>query len=87
MIELVPNAMIEWDGFDVYDAEIGDNLFPSDVAEKSFPEDKTLKVLACGFCLGWDGDLYLVCDGGNVRLVPKKGDYLIQINGKKFIRW
>ncbi len=87
MVNLKPEQIIEFDGFDVYSADDGSNLSPFEVAEISFPEDKTLRQLVTDFALTWDGNLFLVrCDGGTVY-VYKEGKYLIQINGEKYMRW
>ena len=61
MIKLKPENMEEWDGFEVYDAETGERLSPSDVAEKLIPEDSWLPQIVDGFCLTWEGFLYLTC--------------------------
>ena len=87
MIELKPTDLTEWDGFDVYDAETGENLCPYEVAKMSFPEDKVAISLAGEFSLSWDGMLYLMLDDGRYMSVPHNGKYLIQINGEKFMRW
>jgi len=87
MINIKQEDMTEWDGFDVYDAETGENLFPSQVAEISLPEDITTKHLTTDFCLTWDGYLLLLREDGRTVTVPKEGKYLIQINGGKYMRW
>lgn len=87
MINIKPEDLIEWTGFDVYDAESGYILFPNQVAEKSLPEDMVTKHLATDFCLTWDGYLLLLREDGRTVTVPKEGKYLIQINGGKYMRW
>lgn len=87
MLNLKPEQLTEWNGFDVYDAETGENLLPSQVAEKSFPDDRFLSIIANGFCLTWEGHLYLTEDGSRGTRIPKEGKYLIQINGEKYMRW
>ena len=87
MINLIPEQLTEWDGFDVYDVETGENLLPSQVAEKSFPEDGRLAQLVDGFCLDWEGVLYLALADGKTQCISKEGKYLIQINGEKYMRW
>lgn len=86
MLNLKPEQLIEWDGFDVYDAEIGENLHPCEVAEKSFPSDKGLFELACGFCLTWEGFLYMMIDGVSPVYIPRENKYIVQI-GEKYMRW
>lgn len=87
MVNLKPEQLTEWSGFDVYDVETGENLLPSQVAEKSFPEDKAVALLADGFCLTWEGYLLLLKDNSGTVYVPHEGKYLIQINGEKYMRW
>jgi hypothetical protein len=87
VINLKPEQITEWNGFDVYDAETEVDLLPSEVAEESFPEDKALALLACEFCLTWDGCLLLLKDDGGTVYVPHEGKYLIQINDEKYMRW
>ena len=87
MVNLKPEQLTEWDGFDVYDAETGENLLPSQVAEISLPGDIITKHLATDFCLTWDGYLLLLREDGITITVPKEGKYLIQINGEKYMRW
>lgn len=87
MSEVKPEDLTEWDGFDVYDAETEEYLFPSHVAEISLSEDITTKYLATEFCLTWDGYLLLLREDGRTVNVPKEGKYLIQINGGKVMRW
>ena len=84
-IELPQEEMIEFDGFDVYDAETGDNLDPSTVAEREY--GIFASQLADGFCLDWDGALRITLDTGAMEGVPKDGKYLVQINGGKYMRW
>ena len=86
MININPEDLIEWDGFDIYDAETGDNLSPSEVAERSFPGDNYYNLMADGFLLTWEGFLYLSLEDGSAY-IPKEGKYLIQINGGKYMRW
>lgn len=85
MIDLKPDDLIEWDGFDVYDAETGENLSPEDVAEREC--SKRVVQLVDGFCLDWEGVLYLALADGNTEHIPKQGRYLVQINGGKYMRW
>ena len=85
MIDLQPDDMIEWDGFDVYDAETGENLFPEDVAKRE--RSKRVFQLVDGFCLDWEGALRLTLADGNTEYIPKQGRYLVQINGGKYMRW
>ena len=87
MVNLKPEQLTEWNGFDVYDAETGENLLPSQVAEISLPGDIITKNLAMDFCLTWDGYLLLLREDGITITVPKEGKYLIQINGEKYMRW
>ena len=87
MVTLKPEQLTEWNGFDVYDAEMEENLFPSQVAEISLPGDIITKHLATDFCLTWDGYLLLLREDGITVTVPKEGKYLIQINGEKYMRW
>jgi len=87
MVNLKPEQLTEWNGFDVYDAETGENLLPSQVAEISLPGDIITKNLATDFCLTWDGYLLLLREDGITVTVPKEGKYLIQINGEKYMRW
>ena len=87
MVNLKPEQLTEWNGFDVYDAETGENLLPSQVAEISLPGDIITKHLATDFCLTWDGYLLLLREDGITITVPKEGKYLIQINGEKYMRW
>ena len=84
-IELPQEEMIEFDGLDVYDAETGDNLDPSTVAERYYGVRGA--VCADGFCLDWDGNLRLVTNGTDLENIPKEGRYLVQINGGKYMRW
>lgn len=87
MINIKPEDLIEWSGFDVYDAETGDNLSPSEVAEKTFHEDRYFSLMADGFLLTWEGFLYLNLEDGRNVYIPKEEKYLIQINGGKYMRW
>lgn len=87
MINIKPEDLIEWTGFDVYDAETGSLMYPSQVAEREMPEDKWLPHMVSDFCLTWEGALYLVCEDGKMVYVPRLGKYLIQINGGKYMRW
>lgn len=87
MLNLKPEQLIEWNGFDVYDVETGENLLPSQVAEESFPGDIITKRLATDFCLTWDGYLLLLREDGITITVPKEEKYLIRINGEKYMRW
>lgn len=84
-IELPQEEMIEFDGFDVYDAETGDNLDPSTVTERYYGVRGAL--CADGFCLDWDGALWITLETGAMEGVPKEGKYLVQINGGKYMRW
>lgn len=84
-IELPQEEMIEFDGFDVYDAETGDNLDPSTVAEREY--GIIVSQLADGFCLDWDGALWITLETGAMNSIPKEGRYLVQINGGKYMRW
>ena len=86
-IQLKPEQLIEWDGFDVYDVETEVDLLPSEVANEEFPEDKGLSMLVNGFALSWDGELYLTREDGGIVYVPQNGKYLIRINGEKYMRW
>ena len=87
MTNIKPENIIEWSGFDVYDAETGEYLFPSQVAEKSLPEDIVTKHLATDFCFTWDEYLLLLREDSRTVIVPKEGKYLIRINGEKYMRW
>lgn len=89
MINQKPKQLAEWDGFDfdVYDAETGEILLPSQVARRSFPDDRYLRIIVNGFCLTWEGYLYLTESGNSGTRIPKEGKYLIQINGEKYMRW
>lgn len=87
MTKLKPEDLTEWDGFEVYDAETGERMCPSEVAEREIPGDRRLLLIVDGFCLTWDGFLYLTCEDGNTVYVPRLGKYLIQINGEKYVRW
>lgn len=87
MINIKPEDLTEWDGFDVYDAETGERMCPSEIAEKEFPEDRRLPQVVDGFCLTWEGWLYLTCEDGRTVYVPMRDKYLIQINGEKYMRW
>ena len=87
MENLKAEQLTEWNGFDVYDAETGEYLHPFEVAEKSFPSDKGLFELACGFCLTWEGFLYMMIDGASPVYIPRENKYLVQINGEKYMRW
>ena len=87
MIELKPEDMTEWTGFDVYDAETGDNLSPSEVAERIFPEDRYYSLMADGFLFTWEGFLYLSLEDGRHVYIPKEEKYLIQFSDGKYMRW
>ena len=87
MIEVKPEDLIECDGFEVYDAETGVDLLPSEVAEKTYPAEKSYAILAENFLLSWDGTLYIGLGNGMRVPVPCNGEYLIQINGGKYMRW
>ena len=87
MVNLKPERLTEWNGFDVYDAETGENLFPNQVAWKSLRGDIITKHLATDFCLTWDGYLLLLREDSITVTVPKEAKYLIQINGEKYMRW
>lgn len=87
MIKLKPENIEEWDGFEVYDTETGERLSPSDVAEKLIPQDRRLPQCVDGFCLTWEGFLYLICEDGRTVYVPRLDRLLVQINGGKFMRW
>lgn len=87
MINLKPEDLTEWDGFDVYDAETGEWMCSSDIAKKEFPEDRRLPQVVDGFCLTWDGFLCLTCEDGRTVYVQRLGKYLIQIDGGKYMRW
>ena len=87
MIELKPEDICEWDGFDVYDAETGERMRPSDIAEREIPQDPRLSQTVNGFCLTWEGFLFLTCETSENVYVPRLGRYLIQINGEKYMRW
>lgn len=86
-IQLKPEQLTEWNGFDVYDVETGENLLPSQVAEISFPKDKRLPQIVDGYCLDWEGRLCLTIEYGDTAYIPKDDKYLIQINGEKYMRW
>ena len=87
MINIKQEDMTEWNGFDIYDAETGDYLSPSEVAERSFTGDNYYSLMADGLLLTWEGFLYLSLDDGRHAYIPKEGKYLIQINGGKYMRW
>ena len=87
MIRLHPADVVEWDGFEVYDAETGERMSPSEVAERDIPQEPRLPQIVDGFCLTWEGFLYLTCQDGRTVYVPKLGKYLVQINGEKYMRW
>jgi len=87
MIELKPEDMCEWDGFDVYDAETGERMCPSEVAEREIPQDPRISQIVDGFCITWEGFLMLTQEDGRIVYVPRLGRYLIQINGEKYVRW
>ena len=89
MINQKPKQVTEWDGFDfdVYDVETGEILLPSQVAEKSFPDDRYLGIIVNGFCLTWEGYLFLTKNDSGVVYIPKDNKYIIQINGEKYVRW
>lgn len=87
MIELKPEDIYEFDGFDVYDAKTGKRMSPSDIAEREIPEDRRLSQIVDGFCLTWEGFLVLTQEDGRIVYVPRLGKYLVQINGEKYIRW
>ncbi len=87
MIRVHPADVVEWDGFEVYDAETGEQISPSEVAEREEPEDCRLPQIVDGFCLTWEGFLRLTCESGDTVCIPKLGKYLVQINGEKYMRW
>ena len=85
MIDLKPDDLIEWDGFDVYDAETGEPIYPVDVAEREC--SASTAQLADGFCLDWEGQLWLTMENGEMEHISQQGRYLVQINGGKYMRW
>ena len=87
MVNLKPERLTEWNGFSVYDAITGKYLRYHEVAEKSFPEDGRLAQLVDGFCLDWEGTLYLTLANGYTQRIPKEGMYFVQINGNEIMRW
>lgn len=87
MIELKPTDLTEWDGFDVYDAETGENLSPSEVAEKTFPGHRYFSLMAAGFLLTWEGLLFLSIEDGRHAYIPKEEKYLLQFSDGKYMRW
>ena len=87
MVNLKPEQLTEWNGFDVYDAETGEILLPSQVARRSFPDDKYLRSIVNGFCLTWEGHLFLTKNDSGVVYIPKDNKYIIQINCEKYVRW
>jgi len=87
MIELKPEEMCEWNGFDVYDGETGERMCPSEIAKREIPQEKRLPQIVDGFCLTWEGSLFLTCETGETAYVPSRGKYLVQINGERYMRW
>ena len=87
MLRINPADMIEWDGFEMYDAETGKRMSPHEISEREFSEDRRLPQIVNGFCLTWEGFLYLTCEDERMVYVPRHGKYLVQINGEKYVRW
>ena len=87
MTKLRPEDMCEWNGFEIYDAETGEYMVPSEIAERELPQDRRLPQIVDGFCLTWEGLLFLTCENGDMAYVPRSGRYLVQINGEKYMRW
>ena len=87
MVNIRPEDMIEWDGFEVYDAETGYNLSPSEVTEKTFPGHRYFSLMADGFLLTWEGSLFLSLEDGRNAYIPKEKKYLIRFSDGKCMRW
>lgn len=85
MINLKPDELIEWDGFDVYDAETGENLDPVAVANREYPMQT--HELVDGFCLDDVGGLNLTYSNGEICYIPRMGRYIVTLSGGKFMRW
>ncbi|MBR2258562.1 MAG: hypothetical protein IJ899_14780 [Blautia sp.] len=82
-----PNSsdLIEWSGFDVYDAETEESLDPVTVADREHPMQSY--ALVDGFCLDWSGGLNLTYSNGDMRYIPRRGRYTVKFSGGKFMRW
>ena len=87
MINLNPDELIEWDGFDVYDAETGEKLYPEEVAERECEDKSVYKHIADGFALDWEGCFFFTTITGEKRYIPAREHYIIQFPDGKFMRW
>lgn len=72
-------------GFEVYDAQNGKYMSPSDIAKREY--DETLADLVDGFGIDWRGNLFLTGVNDNIHWIPKKGKYIVQFYDEKYMRW